>query len=340
MWSYISGSMSLFFIIWTVSKVGVYHKYYVERTIRFEEARFLIQSDACTDPVRRAVLSDLCMEKQKVLYTKPWLGVFARNLFYVGAPTTPTASSDEDEENIIREYEEDEEREAPTTPTNEVSENDRIYLAQIRANARAREAREGRPRLRRQNAQRFDSSSSDENNEVRRRLDFEPTRLQVGESYTREQIKDSNGADIPMNIDRSKYIGCVGSYKCIITAFPLMKAVQCKPCDHVFSYVGLRQWLNKERTGYNYTNRLCPLCNREIDRVYVMKNEDLTEFMINESIDKIDEELSSLELNCKDYENKKKELEAAKRKLEFQKLYKERMAARTVQENTNSQLKF
>ena len=66
--------MSLFFIIWTVSKVGVYHKYYVERTIRFEEARFLIQSDACTDPVRRAVLSDLCMEKQKVLYTKPWLG--------------------------------------------------------------------------------------------------------------------------------------------------------------------------------------------------------------------------------------------------------------------------
>lgn len=74
MWSYISGSMSLFFIIWTVSKVGVYHKFYVERTIRFEEARFLIQSDACTDPVRRAVLSDLCMEKQKILYTRPWLG--------------------------------------------------------------------------------------------------------------------------------------------------------------------------------------------------------------------------------------------------------------------------
>jgi hypothetical protein len=74
MWSYISGSMSLFFIIWTVSKVGVYHKFYVERTIRFEEARFLTQSDACTDPIRRAVLSDLCMEKQRVLYTKPWLG--------------------------------------------------------------------------------------------------------------------------------------------------------------------------------------------------------------------------------------------------------------------------
>ena len=74
MWSYVSGSMSLFFIIWTVSKAGVYHKFYVDRTIRFEEAKFLTQSDACTDPTRRAVLSDLCMEKQKILYTKPWLG--------------------------------------------------------------------------------------------------------------------------------------------------------------------------------------------------------------------------------------------------------------------------
>lgn len=74
MLSYFSGSLSLFFIVWTVSKIGVYHEHYVERSVKFEEARFLIQSDACTDPERRAVLSELCMTMQKKLYTKPWLG--------------------------------------------------------------------------------------------------------------------------------------------------------------------------------------------------------------------------------------------------------------------------
>lgn len=74
MLSYISGSASLFFLIWIVSKCGVYHRHYVERSVKFEEARFLIMSDACTDPRRRAVLSELCMQKQKMLYTKPWLG--------------------------------------------------------------------------------------------------------------------------------------------------------------------------------------------------------------------------------------------------------------------------
>ena len=237
-------------------------------------------------------------------------------------------STDEDEEK---------EEEAPTTPTregqSEVERNEDIYDRIVRQRLR-------RPQIRRQNAQRLDSSSSDENNEVSRRLDFAPVRLQVGKTYTREQIKDSNGADIPMNIERSKYMGCVGSYKCTITAFPLMKAVQCKPCDHVFSYVGLKQWLKKKKINYAYTNNLCPLCNQEINEVYVMKDEDLTEFMREESIAKIDEELTNLKINCRDYKKKKEELEAEKRKLEFQKLFKERKAARKVQENTNSQLKF
>jgi hypothetical protein len=74
MLSYFSGSLSLFFLIWTVSKCGVYHKFYVERSVRFEEAKFLVSSDACTEPRRRAVLSELCLAKQKILYTPPSLG--------------------------------------------------------------------------------------------------------------------------------------------------------------------------------------------------------------------------------------------------------------------------
>ena len=37
MLSYISGSASLFFLIWIVSKCGVYHRHYVERSVKFEE---------------------------------------------------------------------------------------------------------------------------------------------------------------------------------------------------------------------------------------------------------------------------------------------------------------
>lgn len=74
MLSYFSGSLSLFFIIWTISKVGVYHQFYVERSVKYEEAKFLIQSDACTEPRRRAVLSELCLAKEKILYTPPSLG--------------------------------------------------------------------------------------------------------------------------------------------------------------------------------------------------------------------------------------------------------------------------
>ena len=56
MLSYFSGSFYLlFFIIWTVSKVGVYHHSGVERSVKYEEAKFLIRSDACTEPRRRAV---------------------------------------------------------------------------------------------------------------------------------------------------------------------------------------------------------------------------------------------------------------------------------------------
>lgn len=74
MFSYISGTLSFFFLVWSVSKIGLYHSKFVNRSIKYEEARFLLQSDACTDPRRRAVLSELCMNSQKITYTKPWLG--------------------------------------------------------------------------------------------------------------------------------------------------------------------------------------------------------------------------------------------------------------------------
>lgn len=67
-----------------------------------------------------------------------------------------------------------------------------------------------------------------------------------------------------------------------------------------------------------YTNNTCPLCNQIIDMVYVMKNEDLTNFMRKENIDKIDEELTKLEINCKNYKEKKEELEKAREKLQEQ----------------------
>ena len=80
MLSYFSGSLSLFFIVWTVSKIGVYHEHYVERSVKFEEARFLIQSDACTDPERRAVLSELCMTMQNLS------GYWSASINWIGTP--------------------------------------------------------------------------------------------------------------------------------------------------------------------------------------------------------------------------------------------------------------
>lgn len=88
MLSYISGSLSLFFIIWTVSKVGVYHRFYVERSVKYEEAKYLVLSDACTEPRRRAVLSELCLSKQKILYTKPWLAAVYDTADHLSIPYT------------------------------------------------------------------------------------------------------------------------------------------------------------------------------------------------------------------------------------------------------------
>lgn len=75
MLSYVSGSLSIFFFAWMVSKVGVYNKFYVERSVLYKEAQYLLQSNACLNPPQeqRQYLARMCSEKERVVWTKPWI---------------------------------------------------------------------------------------------------------------------------------------------------------------------------------------------------------------------------------------------------------------------------
>lgn len=74
MLSYISFLSSFSFIVWIVTKLGMYHNHYIARAVRFEEAKVILRSTACTDPENRIVLSERCNEATRILYTKPWVG--------------------------------------------------------------------------------------------------------------------------------------------------------------------------------------------------------------------------------------------------------------------------
>lgn len=71
--SYFSGFFSFTFLIWVVSKGGLYNTHYIERSLKFQQAKFLLSSTACTDPERRVILSQSCTEAVKILYTKPYI---------------------------------------------------------------------------------------------------------------------------------------------------------------------------------------------------------------------------------------------------------------------------
>ena len=75
MLSYVSGSLSIFFFAWMVSKIGVYNKFYVERSVLYKEAQYLLQSNACTNPPHEQAkyLARMCSEKERVVWTKPWV---------------------------------------------------------------------------------------------------------------------------------------------------------------------------------------------------------------------------------------------------------------------------
>ena len=73
MLSYLSGFSSFMFLVFLISQAGVYHKHYVDRSIRFEQARTLLHSNACTKAENRVVLSQRCNEAMKVMYEKPYI---------------------------------------------------------------------------------------------------------------------------------------------------------------------------------------------------------------------------------------------------------------------------
>lgn len=71
--SYISSFFSFSFLVWIVTKIKLYHEHYISRALEFKQAKYLLESSACTDTVRREVLIEKCNGATRILFTKPWV---------------------------------------------------------------------------------------------------------------------------------------------------------------------------------------------------------------------------------------------------------------------------
>ena len=157
----------------------------------------------------------------------------------------------------------------------------------------------------------------------------EPTPLERGSDYTIDQLRYSTSNRIPMTNIRGdiKYILDKGSnkyYKCPVTGGPAYKPVQCIPCGHVYSYMGLRQWLTQEKLNREYgyenasgdpLNNVCTICQQPIRSIHVMTLKDIELFAKKESIEIIQTEISELRNKCSGYTKKIKEMEDVEREL-------------------------
>lgn len=157
----------------------------------------------------------------------------------------------------------------------------------------------------------------------------EPTPVERGNNYTIEQFRYSTSNRIPMTNIRGdiKYILGEASnkyYMCPVTGGPAYKPVKCIPCGHVYSYMGLRQWLTKENLNREYgyenasgdpLNTVCTICQQPINLVHIMTPADIETFAKKESIEVIQTEISELRNKCTGYTNRIREMESIEQEL-------------------------
>ena len=173
------------------------------------------------------------------------------------------------------------------------------------------------------------NGEEEETDEEEEEEEPEPTQVERGNDYTIEQFRYSTSNRIPMMNMRGdiKYILGKASnkyYKCPVTGAPAYKPVQCIPCGHVYSYMGLRQWLTQEKLNraYGYENAsgdplntVCTICQQPIRLIHVMTPEEAEGFAKKESIEIIQTEISELRNKCTGYTNRIKEMESIEREL-------------------------